>query len=109
MLLRSWDVVDSETQDGASVERALDRESRGTVDADRAQSIAEEVAGEITSARSRAAENLTVASDGTVRRPDGAPVGEFSNLEETVQDDGIYYRNVNSGQEFKAAGFRGGQ
>jgi len=108
----AWDLVGEvvDVDDPADgIEQALDRESRGTADSDRARQIAESVGDEIDAARREASQNLTVASDGTVRRPDGAPVGEFNNLEETVRDDGIYYRNVNSGQEFKAAGFRGGQ
>jgi hypothetical protein len=105
----AWDLVgeggSTKVVDSGSVERAIQSESNGAVSDRRAQSIAEEVGETIDSARSEAASSVTVASDGTMRRDDGAPIGTFSNVEEQVRDDGIYFRNTNSGQEYKAAGF----
>ena len=99
----AWDAVGPSTQDSGSVRRALDRESGGTVSDGRAQAIADDVAGEITSARGRAASRVT--DNGQVRDESGRFVGSLQNVEEQVRDDGIYFVNQDTGTEGRAARF----
>lgn len=103
----AWDVVDAGTQDAESVERAIQSESGGTVSDGRAANMADDIAGEIQSARAEAAQRI--GDDGLVRAENGRVVGKPSTVEETVEQDGIYYTNTETGTTERAASFdRGG-
>jgi hypothetical protein len=99
----AWDVVGPDVQDAGSVRREIDRESGGTVSESRAEAMAESIGSEIQSARAEAAQRVT--DDGQVRTEDGRFVGKLQNVEEQVREDGIYYRNRNTGTEGRAASF----
>ena len=104
----AWETVGPNTQDADSVRRAIDRESGGTIDSDRAGSIADSIGSQIQSARGEAAGR--VSSDGLARTEDGRVIGKIQNVEESVRSDGIYYRNTETGTEGRAASFdRGGR
>lgn len=100
-----WPEVGGNVQDADSIRRVIDSESAGTVSSGRASQIADSINSEIQSARREASQNVTTGSDGTVRNSDGSTFGKFNNVEEEVRSDGIYYRNTNTGNELKAAGF----
>ena len=100
----AWDAVGGEVQDANSVERALRRDN-GAISETRARSIADDVAGEIQSARRDALDR--VGSDGAIYRSDGAKLGNRENVEEQVRDDGFYYQNTRTGSEIKVRGWDG--
>lgn len=99
----AWETVGPQVQDSGSVRRALDQQTGGVVSDDRAERIAGEVAGEIQSARAEAAQRI--GDDGNIRTEDGQIIGTPSSVEEEVRDDGIYYRNSNTGTTGRAARF----
>jgi len=104
----AWDVVDENTFESDQIEREIQRQSNGTVSDSRAQSMADNISSEINDAREKAISQI--ASDGTVRREDGAQIGEINNLSEEIRDDGVYFRNENTGTETRVAEFdRGGR
>lgn len=98
-----WPEVGPDVQDAGSVSRIVDRESGGSVSSSRADAIGESIGSEITRARSEAAQRVT--DDGQVRGETGQFVGKLQNVEETVRNDGIYYRNTDTGTERRAARF----
>jgi len=103
-----WDSVGSDVQDANSVERVANQESGGTVSDQRAQQIGDEIASEINSARAQAAQR--VDANGQARGENGQFVGSIQNVEESVESDGIYYENTNTGTKVRAASFdRGGR
>lgn len=98
-----WPEIDSSVQDAGSVRRVIDNESGGTVSSARADQIADEIGGEISQARGRAASRVT--SEGRVRTEDGRFIGSIGTVSEEVRNDGIYYVNQNTGTEGRAAQF----
>lgn len=107
----AWSVVDGKTQDADSVRRALDRESGGTVSDGRAETMAENVASEIKSARAKAAQSVN--ANGQVQTESSGFGPKLQNAEEVVREDGLYYRATEGasspGKEYKVASFdRGG-
>ena len=99
----AWDSVGPNVQDAGSVRRELDAASNGTVSDGRAQQIADDVAGEINSARAQAAQRVT--DNGQVRDESGRFVGSLQNVTEEVRSDGIYFVNQDTGTAARAAGF----
>jgi hypothetical protein len=102
----AWDVVDAQTQDAGSVETAIRSESGGTVSDGRASSMADSIASDINAARAEAAQRI--GDDGMIRTEDGRVIGKPSTVEEEVREDGIYYRNTETGTEGRAARFPNG-
>lgn len=100
----AWDTVGPKVKDADSVRREIESQSSGTVSDGRAQQMAEEIASEITSARGRAARRAA-NDDGQVRTENGQFLGKLQNVEEVVREDGIYFRNENTGTEGRAARF----
>lgn len=104
----AWSVVDSSTQDAGSVERALQSETGGAIGSERAEAMSEEIASEINSARAEAAQR--VDDNGVARSENGQFIGSLQNVEESVESDGIYFENTNTGTKARAASFdRGGR
>ena len=98
-----WPEVGSNVQDAQSIERVIESEGQGTVSGRRASEIADSINSEITDARSRAAGR--VDDNGVARSENGQFIGKLQNIEESVQDDGIYFTNTDTGTTARAARF----
>jgi hypothetical protein len=99
----AWDAVGPSTQDAGSVTRAVDRASGGVIAPERARTMGESVSSEINRARSEAAQRVT--DNGQVRGENGRFVGKIQNVEEQVENDGIYFENTETGTRARAARF----
>lgn len=96
-------LVSPRNQSAEAFARSIDRQTGGSVSETRARVMGERFEEEVTQARAEAAQTFTIASDGSLRRPDGAPIGDAENVSEEIRDDGIYFRNDRTGREYKAA------
>jgi len=99
----AWETVGPNVQDAGSVSRELDRQSDGTIADGRREQIAESVGQSINQARAEAAQR--VDDNGVIRSENGQFIGSFDSVSEEIREDGIYYRNENTGTTARAARF----